>query len=83
MKDSCINFDKIAEYYHQIDDEPVEITISKTGVARFRMNGMKPTYVNLQTGCWVEPTEEDIFDTVPIIVITNEMAGKSLQEEWK
>jgi hypothetical protein len=83
MTNSFDNWKKPEAYYHQISDEPIEITISKTGIARFRMNGIKPVYVDIQDGRWVNPTDKDVFDTVPFIIMSTEVVGKKLLDEWK
>jgi hypothetical protein len=72
---------KANKFIFEFHDKAIEITVSKTGIARFVVEGMEAHYINLQTGYWVTPTEADIFDTVPIIIDSMEAMKKRLERK--
>ena len=67
-------------FIYQIQDEPVELTISKEGIAKFRTNGQEPVYVDLQTGNFTNISGNEIFDTVPILFLSWESVGKTIKD---
>ena len=67
-------------FIYQIQDEPVELTISKEGIAKFRTNGQEPVYVDLQTGKFITISGKEIFDTVPILFMNWDSIGKTIKD---
>lgn len=70
----------LSSFIYQIQDEPVELTISKNRIAKFRTNGQEPVYVDLQTGKFTDISDNEIFDTVPILFMNWESVGKTIKD---
>ena len=69
-------------FLYQFVDEPVEITICKEGIARFRTNGengVRTDYVDLYTGMFIKITGEEVFDTVPVLFMSENTIGKEIK----
>ena len=67
-------------FIYQVQDEPVELIISKEGIAKFRTNGQEPVYVDLQTGNFTTISGNEIFDTVPILFMNWDSIGKTIKD---